>query len=102
MVPLARRNLLTERGRLAISVAGVAFAVLLVMTVLGLYRGWEGAGGVFRDLPGDLWVAQSGTRDPFRSSSDLPAGQEDRLAAIPGVVAATPVLARRVTLGGDL
>lgn len=99
MVPLARRNLFTERGRLAISVAGVAFAVLLVLTILGLYRGWEGAGGVFRDLPGDLWVAQAGTRDPFRSSSSLPAGREDELAAIPGVATATPVLARRVAFG---
>jgi putative ABC transport system permease protein len=99
MVPLARRNLFTERGRLAISVAGVAFAVLLVVTILGLYRGWEGAGGVFRDLPGDLWVAQAGTRDPFRSSSALPAGLEDELAGIPGVAAATPVLARRIAFG---
>jgi putative ABC transport system permease protein len=96
MVPIARRNLLADRRRLAISIAGVAFAVLLVLTILGLYRGWGEAGGIFRDLPGDLWVAQAGTRDPFRSASSLPGGRQGRLAEIPGVAAAVPVRARRI------
>lgn len=84
------------------SVGGVAVAVLLVLTIVALYRGWSDAGGVIRDLPGDVWVAQAGTRDPFRSASTLPAGREDELARIPGVRAALPVRARRVayTRGG--
>ena len=32
-VPVARRNLFAEKGRFAISVAGVAFAVLLMLIV---------------------------------------------------------------------
>jgi putative ABC transport system permease protein len=96
VVPVARRNLLAEKGRLAMSVAGVACAVLLVLLVVSLYRGWSDAARVLDDLPGDVWVAQQGTRDPFRSASTLPDGFEDELLAIPGVRAAVPVLARRI------
>jgi putative ABC transport system permease protein len=101
-VPLARRNLLAEPVRLAMSVGGVAFAVLLVLTIVSLYRGWSEAGGVIRELPGELWVGQAGTRDPFRSSSSLPAGRAGALAGLPGVAAVLPVGARRVafTRGG--
>jgi putative ABC transport system permease protein len=96
MVPIARRNLLAERGRLAMSVAGVAFAVLLVLIVVSLYRGWSGASEVFEELPGELWVAQEGTTDPFRASSLLPADGRDELERIEGVAAALPVYARRI------
>ena len=85
MVPLARRNLFQEKGRLAMSVAGVAFAVLLVLIIVSLYRGWSGVGRLFNDLPGELWVTQAGTSDPFRSSSFLPVGDAATLAQIPGV-----------------
>jgi hypothetical protein len=60
------------------SVAGVAFAVLLILIIVSLYRGWSGASELFSELPGDLWVAQAGTTDPFRAASHLPA---DRLGA---------------------
>jgi putative ABC transport system permease protein len=96
MVPVARRNLLSEKVRLAISVLGVAFAVLLILLVLSLYRGWSGASRVFGLLPGDVWVAQAGTRDPLRSASLLPSGAASRLERIPGVRLAVPVRARRV------
>ncbi|HZO97949.1 MAG TPA: ABC transporter permease [Gaiellaceae bacterium] len=96
MVPVARRNLLAEKGRFAMSVGGVAFAVLLVLIVVGLYRGWSGAGSVYSRLPGELWVAQTGTTDPFHSTSLVPAGREARLARLPGVVAALPVYARHL------
>lgn len=97
MVPVARRNLLTEKGRFAISVAGVAFAVLLILTVLALYRGWSRSGETFEKLPGQLWVAQKGTSDPFHSLSLV---EEDELAAISsleGVEAVVPVLSRQMT-----
>jgi putative ABC transport system permease protein len=101
MVPVARRNLLAEKGRLAMSVAGVAFATLLVLIIVSLYRGWGGASQLFDELPGDLWISQEGTSDPFRSTSALP---DDRLAAlqsIPGVAFAIPVYTRRVAVGRE-
>lgn len=96
MVPVARRNLLAEKGRLAMSVAGVAFAVLLVLVILSLYRGWSGASAVFEDMPGDLWVAQRGTTDPFRASSAIPSDRLEAIAGIPGVQAVLTVYARRI------
>lgn len=96
MVPVARRNLLADKGRLVMSVAGVAFALLLVLVVVALYRGWSEASSLFEELPGDLWVAERGTTDPFRSQSLLPAGSGPDLAAIAGVAAVRPVYARRL------
>lgn len=96
MVPVARRNLLAEKGRFAMSTCGVALAVLLILVVVSLYRGWSHIGSVYLGFPGSLWVAQAGTSDPFHSTSLLPAGQESRLARIPGVVAAIPVYARHL------
>lgn len=99
MVPLARRNLLAEKGRFAMSVAGVAFAVVLVLIVLSLYRGWSGVGAVYSDLPGRLWVSQPGTSDPYHSTSFLPAADGPALARIPGVRAALPVYTRHIAFG---
>ena len=93
-VPVARRNLFAEKGRFAISVAGVGFAVLLILIVLALYRGFNRTGQTFRDLPGELWVVQRGTSDPFHSISLI---DRTRLAAdtqVSGVRATVPVLAR--------
>jgi putative ABC transport system permease protein len=103
MVPVARRNLFSEKGRFAISVAGVAFAVLLILIVLALYRGFNRSGQTFKDLPGDLWVVQQGTTDPFHSLSLL---DSERIASVretPGVAWAIPVLSRQMEFdaGGD-
>ena len=101
MVPIARRNLLAERGRAAIAVAGVACAVLLVLLVVALYRGWSGIGGLFGGYPGELWVAQAGTSDPLHSASSLPADRRAALMAIPGVRAAMPVFVRQMAVRDD-
>ncbi len=101
MVPLARRNLLAEKGRLAMSVAGVASAVLLILIVVSLYRGWSQTSQVFTELPGDLWITQEGTSDPLRSFSFLPAGASDELESLPDVQAALPAYARRVAVRND-
>jgi putative ABC transport system permease protein len=78
------------------SVAGSACAVLLILLVASLYRGWSTASSVLTRLPGDVWVAQAGTRDPFRSMSMLPSGAAGRLEQISGVRLAIPVFARRI------
>jgi len=97
VVPVARRNLLDEKGRLAVSVAGVAIALVLVLIVLALYRGWSRTGSILAAMPGDIWVTQSGTVDPFHSVSILEDRETSGLASIDGVASVTPVLARRMT-----
>ena len=87
MVPVARRNLFAEKGRFAMSVGGVAFAVLLILIVVSLYRGWSATGSIYTKLPGEVWIAQAGTSDPFHSTSLLPAGRAAELRRVPGVVA---------------
>ena len=103
MVPIARRNLFAEKGRFVISVAGVAFAVLLILIVLALYRGFSRTGQTFKVLPGDLWVVQQGTTDPFHSLSLLDSERIASVRGVPGIAAAVPVLSRQMefTAGGD-
>jgi putative ABC transport system permease protein len=96
VVPLARRNLLSEKGRFAMSVSGVAFAVLMILIVVALYRGWSGAGRVYTELPGDLWISQTGTSDPYHSTSFLPATRRSAVARINGVETVLPVYARHI------
>jgi len=98
MVPVARRNLFAEKGRFAMSVAGLAFAVLLILIVVSLYRGWSRTGSVYEKLPGDVWLAQAGTIDPFHSTSLLPSGEQAQLERVPGVLAVLPVYARHLAI----
>jgi putative ABC transport system permease protein len=87
------------------SVLGVASAVLLILIVASLYRGWSGAGGFFAELPGDVWLTQAGTSDPLRTPSFLPADRLDDVSRLPGVRGVIPVYARRVAVhqkGHDL
>ncbi|MGH3084545.1 MAG: ABC transporter permease [Gaiellaceae bacterium] len=105
MVPLARRNLLDEKGRFAMSVGGVAFAVLLILIVLSLYRGWGEVGTVYSELPGDVWVTERATPDPFHSNSFLRSDAVDTLLRVSGVRDVIPVYARHIAFrrgGSDL
>lgn len=101
MVPLAKRNLLAERGRFAMSVAGVAFAVLLVLIVVSLYRGWSDVGRLYERLPGEIWLSQPATSDPFHSTSFLPRADAIAAARVPGVRAVVPVYARHIAFERD-
>lgn len=100
MVPLARRNLLAEKSRFAMSVAGVAFAVLLVLIVAALYRGWSNVGQLYERLPGQVWVSQEATSDPFHSTSFLPLAGAAALARLEGVRLVMPVYSRHIAFPG--
>jgi len=97
VVPVARRNLLSEKGRLAMSAGGVAVSVLLVLVVLALYRGFSRIGETFEVLPGELWVAQQGTTDPFHSVSLVSDQDIASVAQAPGVAGVVPVLVRQMS-----
>lgn len=100
MVPLARRYLFSDKLRLGISAGGVAFAVLLIVLILALYRGiYDQAGALASDAPSDLWVTQSGAADPSHGASILSASTVEELGSVPGVAAVQPLFGRTMEVG---
>lgn len=94
MTNIAWKNLSREKTRLAISVGGVAFAVLLILILRGLYAGISNrATQYIRSVRADLWVAQAGTPGDFlHSLSLLPEQSKKQIEAIPGVKEAVPLV----------
>ncbi len=99
MVPVARKNLLADKVRLPIAVGGVIFAVLLILVVLSLYRGFQREAGSFVETaPGDIWVMEQDTTDIFHSSSAVSEQKIGQIAAVDGVAYVTTLFAKRVNV----
>lgn len=59
---IALRSLLHDRGKLAASLAGVAFAATLVLVQVGIYAGFlKTSAAVVHRVGGDVWVVPRGT-----------------------------------------
>ena len=105
MLLVARKNLLTERTRLAISVGGVALSVFLIGILLSLYRGWdEKVGEYIERVPADLWVASEGATDFIQAASILPESVGTDLEELDAVDTVSPLITRSVSMtkaGGD-
>lgn len=98
MLFLAVKNLFQERMRLVISAGGVAFSVLLIMSLQGLYQGWSTRIGEYiGTIEADYWITQSGATDMVRSPSVLPLTEGDRLDGIDGIDSVKPFSGRRVS-----
>jgi putative ABC transport system permease protein len=64
MNPLAWRNLVHDKVRLAVTVTGIVFAVVLIVVQIGLFLGFTTATSSVIDRSGaDLWV--TGARVPY-------------------------------------
>src|SRR3972149_2967065 len=99
MLTVARKNLFTERTRLAISVGGVALSVFLIGILLSLYRGWnEKVGEYVEFVPADLWVASVGATDFIQAASLLPEAANNRLRALQEVETVSPLIVRPLSL----
>ncbi|MDP4038727.1 MAG: hypothetical protein Q8P54_02045, partial [bacterium] len=97
MFLIAFRNLIQEKTRLLISIGGVAFSVLLIMILQGLYQGWNFKMGEYiRTIPADFWIEQTGGKDMFHSISILPASAKSQIEQIDGVASAKPFSGRRI------
>ena len=58
MSPLAQRNLFHDKVRLAVTLTGVAFAVVLIVIEMGLYFGFtKTISSLVDHSQADLWVA---------------------------------------------
>lgn len=97
MFLLARKNLLAEKTRFVISVGGVAFAVLLILVLGGLYRGWQTKLTVYlQSLDADLVIGQQGSADTTHSMSFLPATLADELRQVSGVTLVDDFMGRQI------
>lgn len=99
MVSVARKNLFHERGRLIISIAGVGFAIVLILILAGLYDGFQNAARIYVEESGaDLFVTQEGTTDMFHSFSILPLNLTASLQGMAGVAEVNPLISRQVEI----
>lgn len=97
-ISLASKNIFHEKVRLLISVGGVAFAVLLIVILLGLYRGWsETLSEYIEAVNADVWVMQDGSIDMSHSISILPNNTADMVRAIDGVNDVNVIVGNRIT-----
>ena len=96
---LARRNLFQDKVRLALSVSGVALAVMLILLLNGFLEGMNRQITSYLTYsPGSLVVAQKGVRNLLGASSLLPPGAAAEAMAVPGVAEVIPVLSQFVIL----
>ena len=95
MLLVARKNLFSEKVRLAISVGGVALSVFLIGVLLSLYRGWsEQVGDFVEEVPADLWVVSDGTTDFIAAGSVLPDSLGTQLKFVPEIDEVSPLVVR--------
>lgn len=91
---LALRNLMQDTLRFALSVVGVALAVMLILFLLGLRAGIFQSAVIYLDhAPGSVAVMPAGVRSTSAGASQfLPSDTADRVAGAPGVGRVTPIL----------
>lgn len=98
-VPLARRNLMAERRRFAMSLLGVGAAIALILLLQGLWAGTRLQVSAYQDNVGaELYVAQSGTKNFGTDNSRVPEEYARRVADIAGVQRTAPMIARYTIL----
>jgi putative ABC transport system permease protein len=96
---LAVRNLFQNRTRLALSLAGVALSVLLILLLGGLFSGLMQQIAVYPNhTPGSVVVAQTGVSNFLGATSVLPPGIAETVAKTDGVARVVPILSQFITL----
>jgi putative ABC transport system permease protein len=86
MISIALRNLFGEKTRFAISIGGVAFSVMLILTIVSLFRGWQIRSTQYiREIDTDIYVTQNGSSDITSSASIIPISIKDQIEEIEAV-----------------
>src|SRR5215469_12488048 len=89
---LAFRNLFHDRIRLAVTMVGILFSIVLVAVQLGLYLGARNIIVAMIDRSeGDLWVMAYGTKN-FEEGQPINARERFTALSIPGVAKAVPLI----------
>lgn len=96
---LARRNLLLERSRLALSIAGVSLSVMLIVLMNGFLAGFDRQVSVYLDSqPASIVVAQAGIENFSVATSRLSAEAVERVRSTAGVGRAVAIDAQSAIL----
>ena len=93
-IRIALRNLLHDRVRLAVTLTGVVFAVVLIAVQGGLFVGFTRATScVIDNTEAEIWVGSRGVRN-FDVTHPLPGHKFHQILAVPGVGRAERVIVR--------
>lgn len=93
MTRLAVRNLFQNPARLAISVGGVALALMLILSLDAIVAWIETRTTAYIDFSqADVWVSQEGVRNMHMASSSFSAALASGIERVEGVAAVTPIL----------
>ncbi|RIK53711.1 MAG: hypothetical protein DCC59_06195 [Chloroflexi bacterium] len=96
---LARRNLFQDKTRLALSIGGVALAVMLILIMTGFLAGMNRQITSYLDhSDGSIIVAQKGISNLLGATSLLPPRVESDVEAVRGVSDAIPILSQFIIL----
>lgn len=96
---LARRNLFQDKTRLALSIGGVALAVMLILVLKGFLAGMNRQITSYLDrLPGSIVVAEEDVVNLLGATSLLPEGMDEKAERIRGVEEVTPILSQFIIL----
>ena len=90
-VPIVRRQMLSERPRLVVTIMAVAAAIALVLLLAGLRRGMGEQVTLYLDRQAPVLVAQDGARNFLSQTSVLPESVIGQIGRVPGVAETTPV-----------
>ncbi|MBI5232629.1 MAG: ABC transporter permease [Coriobacteriales bacterium] len=95
MVQIARKSLLRDKARFAVSSGGVALSVLLILLLGGMQRGVNEQITAYIDhAPADVIVAQEGNHDFLGARSRIALEDEARVARMSGVSRVVPVISQ--------
>jgi putative ABC transport system permease protein len=96
---LAVSNLFQDKLRLALSVAGIALAVMLILFLLGFRAGvLEATKAYLANSPASVVVMPAGVKNTLAGGTGqfLPAGTAETVVGKPGVARVVPILAARL------
>ncbi|MFQ5832536.1 MAG: ABC transporter permease [Candidatus Thorarchaeota archaeon] len=102
MVRLTKENLKSEKSKVGISIGGVVLSVFLILTMMGLYYGFDTMmDGMVRGIGADLWVTSEGASGSLHSPSLLPLTLEENITGIEGVEECVPFIRTPVSTESD-
>lgn len=96
---LARRNLFQDKTRLALSIGGVALAVMLILILKGFLAGMNRQITSYLDnSPGDIVIAEEDVVNLLGATSLIPNGIDQKAESVRGVDKVIPILSQFIIL----